>query len=119
MARAALRHSAVLVLDEATASIDNDTDALLQQAIRKAFSECTVLTIAHRLHTIMDSTQIMLFESGKLVEYDEPHALLSNSSSSFSELVKNTGAAAEHLRSMATEASLKRNSLWSDATGHH
>ena len=104
LARATLRHSAVLVLDEATASIDNETDAVLQRAIREMFIDCTVLTIAHRLHTIMDSTQVMLFDAGRLAEFDAPESLLAEPESMFSQLVDNTGPAAEGLRALAAEA---------------
>ena len=104
LARATLRRSLVLVLDEATASIDNETDAILQTSIREVFSDCTVLTIAHRLHTIMDSTKVMLFEKGELSEYDEPASLLDNAESLFSALVDNTGSAAGALRVLASEA---------------
>ena len=64
LARAMLRKSSVVVLDEATASIDNETDTILQSCIREVFAGATVLTIAHRLHTIMDSTKVMLFDKG-------------------------------------------------------
>jgi ABC-type multidrug transport system fused ATPase/permease subunit len=104
LARATLRRSMLLALDEATASIDNETDAVLQTAIRRMFADCTVLTIAHRLHTIMDSTSIMLFESGLLCEYDEPHTLLADPTTKFSRLVAKTGAAAAQLREMARAA---------------
>ena len=104
LARATLRHSKVLVLDEATASIDNGTDAVLQAAIRKTFDACTVLTIAHRLHTIMDSTEVMLFDAGRLAEHAPPHTLLADPASLFSKLVDDTGSAADHLRTLAREA---------------
>jgi len=104
LARAALRKAPILALDEATASIDNETDAVLQAAIRKQFAECTVLTIAHRLHTIMDSTSVMVFESGALSEHDAPAALLDDPASLFSQLVAKTGSAAPHLRAMANAA---------------
>lgn len=70
-------------MDEATASIDSATDKLIHEMLQKHFQECTVLVIAHRLETILDSDMIMVLDKGKLVEYDTPSALLKNSSSLF------------------------------------
>ena len=104
LARAMLRRSKLVVLDEATASIDNETDAILQSTIREVFADATVLTIAHRLHTIMDSTQVMVFDQGELKEFDPPPVLLADEESLFSKLVADTGSAATHLRALAAEA---------------
>merc|ERR1719310_1966102 len=93
LARAMLRKSKVIVLDEATASIDNETDAILQSCIRRVFADATVLTIAHRLHTIMDSSTILLFDRGHLEEHDAPTALLADPETRFSRLVADTGSA--------------------------
>ncbi|CAN0273183.1 unnamed protein product, partial [Hapterophycus canaliculatus] len=68
LARAVLRRNKILVMDEATANVDVDTDSLIQEAIRKEFSGCTVLTIAHRLNTIMDSDRILVMQDGKVRE---------------------------------------------------
>lgn len=76
--RAILRHPKILVLDEATASIDNETDAMIQSMVRQQFQNATVLTIAHRLHTIIDSDRILVLDSGLLAEYDKPEELLKN-----------------------------------------
>jgi ABC-type multidrug transport system fused ATPase/permease subunit len=103
-----LRKSKVIVLDEATASIDNETDAILQGCIRNVFSDATVLTIAHRLHTIMDASKIMLFDKGGLKEYDAPDVLLEDPQSLFSHLVNDTGSAAQHLRTLAAEGAATR-----------
>uniref|UniRef100_A0A8C9TJ62 Canalicular multispecific organic anion transporter 1-like n=1 Tax=Scleropages formosus TaxID=113540 RepID=A0A8C9TJ62_SCLFO len=76
LARALLRKSRILILDEATAAVDLETDDLIQSTIRKQFSHCTVLTIAHRLHTILDSSRVMVLDAGRIVEFDSPSALL-------------------------------------------
>uniref|UniRef100_A0A8D0A0B3 ATP-binding cassette, sub-family C (CFTR/MRP), member 2 n=1 Tax=Sander lucioperca TaxID=283035 RepID=A0A8D0A0B3_SANLU len=76
LARALLRKSRILILDEATAAVDLETDNLIQKTIRNEFSHCTVLTIAHRLHSIMDSSRVMVLNAGKIVEFDSPTNLL-------------------------------------------
>ncbi|XP_058527585.1 ATP-binding cassette sub-family C member 2 [Ochotona princeps] len=78
LGRALLRKSKILVLDEATAAVDLETDNLIQTTIRSEFSHCTVITIAHRLHTIMDSDKIMVLDNGKIIEYGSPEELLDN-----------------------------------------
>ncbi|XP_074853753.1 ATP-binding cassette sub-family C member 2-like isoform X2 [Carettochelys insculpta] len=76
LARALLQKTKILILDEATASVDVETDHLVQSTIRRAFHNCTVLTIAHRLHTIMDSQRVLVLGSGRIIEFDTPHNLL-------------------------------------------
>lgn len=88
MARALLRGSRILVLDEATSNVDNATDSIIQETIRTAFKEFTVLTIAHRLHTILDYDRVMVLDNGELQEFDSPKNLLSRPSSMFSKLVQ-------------------------------
>jgi ATP-binding cassette, subfamily C (CFTR/MRP), member 4 len=64
------------MMDEATASVDLDTDVLIQRVVRSEFQHCTVLTIAHRLNTIMDSDKVLVMDAGVAAEYDVPHKLL-------------------------------------------
>ncbi|GAB4829410.1 Canalicular multispecific organic anion transporter 1 [Ancistrocladus abbreviatus] len=102
LARALLRRSKILVLDEATAAVDVRTDALIQRTIREEFKTCTMLIIAHRLNTIIDCDRVLLLEAGRVLEYDTPERLLSNEESAFSKMVQSTGAAnAQYLRSLA------------------
>ena len=87
MARALLRHPKILILDEATASLDNETDTFLQQMIRKQFANCTTLTIAHRLNTIMDSTRVCVMDQGVVAEFDTPYNLLHKENGIFKSMV--------------------------------
>ena len=73
--RALLRKPKILLMDEATSSLDNGTDAMLQEVIRREFSQCTCLTIAHRLNTVMDADRICVMEKGEVKEYDSPRNL--------------------------------------------
>ncbi|KAK4259954.1 hypothetical protein QN277_006228 [Acacia crassicarpa] len=101
LARALLRRSKILVLDEATAAVDVRTDALIQKTIREEFKSCTMLIIAHRLNTIIDCDRILLLDGGRIREYGTPEELLSNDGSAFSKMVQSTGAAnAQYLRSL-------------------
>lgn len=103
--RCMLRKPKILLLDEATASIDTQTDAKLQYMIRSHFEGSTVITIAHRLDTIMDSHRVMVLEQGELAEFDTPERLLSNPDGLFSQFVEAHGDEyATHLRTLATPA---------------
>ncbi|KAF4399164.1 hypothetical protein G4B88_023758 [Cannabis sativa] len=88
LGRALLRRSQILVLDEATASIDNATDMILQKIIRTEFANCTVITVAHRIPTVMDCNMVLAMSDGKIVEYDEPMKLMKKENSLFGKLVK-------------------------------
>jgi ABC-type multidrug transport system ATPase subunit len=101
LSRALLRRSKILVLDEATAAVDVGTDALIQKTIREEFKTCTMLIIAHRINTIIDSDRIMVMDAGRLVEIDTPQGLLAKDDSMFSGMVRSTGAAnARYLQSI-------------------
>lgn len=102
LCRALLRKPKILVLDEATASVDSFTDALIQKTIRTEFSNATILTIAHRLNTIMDSNRIVVMDRGVIAEFDTPAHLMDNPSSHLNWLVDQTGPQnAEVLRNIA------------------
>ncbi|KRF85612.1 multidrug resistance-associated protein 1 isoform X5 [Drosophila virilis] len=88
LARALLRKTKVLVLDEATAAVDLETDDLIQKTIRSEFRECTVLTIAHRLNTILDSDKVIVLDKGQITEFDAPSALLADPKSAFFSMAK-------------------------------
>jgi ATP-binding cassette subfamily C (CFTR/MRP) protein 1 len=118
ISRTLLQRPKVLVMDEATASVDEETDKLLQTMIRSCFKECTVLTIAHRLNTIADSDRVLVLNDGNLVEFDSPAALLQKpltpvdgedgedgTTAGFRAMVDATGAAsADLIRKTAAQA---------------
>ena len=76
IARAILRNPKILILDEATSSVDSATDTLIQTCVRDVFKDATILTIAHRLNTIMDSDRVLIIDKGLKSEFDAPAALL-------------------------------------------
>ena len=91
-----------VVMDEATANIDVQTDSLIQTAIRKDFCYCSILTIAHRLNTVIDYDKILVLDKGSIAEFDEPHVLLTRPGSQLSFMVDETGPQnAALLRGMA------------------
>ena len=88
IARSVLRKPKILVMDEATASIDNATDANIQTMIRENFGDATVLTIAHRLNTIMDSDRVLVLDDGRIAEFNTPEALLQKENGMFRSMVE-------------------------------
>ncbi|CAK8678304.1 unnamed protein product [Clavelina lepadiformis] len=115
LARAILRKNKILIIDEATANVDIRTDHLVQEAIRSNFKHCTALTIAHRLHTIIDCDRVMVLDAGEVVEFEEPHLLLNNKDSVFASMVDSTGKAeATSLKDAAKRAYEIRHEVTSD-----
>eukprot|EP00455_Lapot_gusevi_P029933 TRINITY_DN320_c0_g1_i11.p1 TRINITY_DN320_c0_g1~~TRINITY_DN320_c0_g1_i11.p1 ORF type:complete len:1420 (+),score=463.73 TRINITY_DN320_c0_g1_i11:117-4376(+) len=110
LSRAFLRKSTILVLDEATAAMDQETDHLVQSTVREVFHDCTVITIAHRLHSIIDSDRIMGMNAGVLMEFDEPVKLLENPNTLFAQLVDQAGDQRDVLRQLAYEHARKKHS---------
>jgi len=90
LGRALLRRSRIIVMDEATASVDFETDSFIQETIRKEFADCTVLIIAHRIHTIESCDRVMVLDGGKIAEFDDPN-VLKQQDSLFSAMVASSG----------------------------
>jgi ATP-binding cassette subfamily C (CFTR/MRP) protein 1 len=86
LARAMLRSSTILVLDEATSSVDAKTDEMMQRLIRRKFATHTIIAVAHRLETIMDFDRVAVLDGGRLLEFDNPYALLERDGSAFGKL---------------------------------
>lgn len=103
LARAVLKDSKILVLDEATAAMDLETDGFIQKTIRKVFADRTVLTIAHRLDTIIDSDRILVMNRGRVQEFDTVYNLLSNKNSEFYQLVCEARLDVKKLREMSKD----------------
>lgn len=91
LARSLLRDPKIMLLDEATASIDYDSDAKIQQTIRQEFSNSTILTIAHRLRSIIDYDKILVMDAGEVVEFDHPYKLISDKSTTFYSMCVDSG----------------------------
>ncbi|RZC22690.1 ABC tran domain containing protein [Asbolus verrucosus] len=104
LARALLRGNKILVLDEVTANVDLRTDSLIQLAIKTKLVDCTVLIIAHRLHTIMNCDKVLVMGAGRILEYDHPHRLLANENGALHNLVLKTGhCMTNHLKKVAEQ----------------
>jgi ATP-binding cassette subfamily C (CFTR/MRP) protein 1 len=106
LARAILRKTKILVLDEATASVDLETDAVVQRTIRDVFADCTIITIAHRLHTILDSDRILVLDAGRVLELGSPGELIRDERSAFASLVRDAGMDIAQLRAAPEGTSL-------------
>ncbi|RUS86781.1 hypothetical protein EGW08_005441, partial [Elysia chlorotica] len=92
LARALLRRSRVLVLDEPTSSVDMETDRHVQTTIQRCFRDCTTLTIAHRVDTILSCDRVMVLDAGSIVEFDSPKHLIEDENSWFYKMAKSAGA---------------------------
>lgn len=97
LARAMLRKPKILVMDEATANVDMQSDQLIQDCLRKNFCNSSIITIAHRLNTVIDYDRILVLKDGNVVEYDAPHVLLQKSNGVFASMVDDGGESASQL----------------------
>uniref|UniRef100_A0A3B4TXQ8 ATP-binding cassette, sub-family C (CFTR/MRP), member 12 n=1 Tax=Seriola dumerili TaxID=41447 RepID=A0A3B4TXQ8_SERDU len=88
LSRALLRNSKIVLLDEASASVDAETDSLIQITIRDSFQHCTTLTIAHRIHTILQVDRVLVLDHGQVIEFDHPDVLKQRPDSLFSSLLQ-------------------------------
>ena len=95
LARALVQKSKIIIMDEATANVDFKTDGLIQEVIRHKFKDSTVLTIAHRLNTILDYDKVLVLHDGKVVEFDKPEVLIRNGGL-FAEMVENQKQSEKH-----------------------
>eukprot|EP00051_Salpingoeca_urceolata_P023208 m.390781 g.390781 ORF g.390781 m.390781 type:complete len:204 (+) comp20078_c0_seq21:146-757(+) len=91
LGRALLKRSRLLCVDEATANVDHETDALIQQALKEEFRDCTVITIAHRIATIVDCDRVVVMDKGRVVEFGKPQDLVAQPTSRFHALAKGSG----------------------------
>ena len=99
LSRAIIRKSKILLLDEATSSVDAETDKLIQETIRNVFKDNTILTIAHRIDTILDYDKILIMDKGNVLEYDKPKSLLDNKQSKFYQIIQESfGIDMEHIQ---------------------
>ena len=96
LARALLQKSKIIILDEATANVDFKTDRLIQDVIRNRFKDSTVITIAHRLNTIIDYDKMVVMDEGRVLEFDKPKVLLQNEDGIFARLVHTQNVTAAH-----------------------
>ncbi|KAJ9588188.1 hypothetical protein L9F63_018452, partial [Diploptera punctata] len=111
LARAIVRNNTILVLDEATANVDPQTDSLIQITIREKFADCTVLTIAHRLNTVMDSDKVLVMDAGIMMEFDHPHILLQNKDGYLYNMVQQTSRATAEMLMKKAQASYESKHL--------
>ncbi|XP_051144858.1 putative ABC transporter C family member 15 [Andrographis paniculata] len=100
LGRALLKKSSILVLDEATASVDSATDGVIQKIISQEFKDRTVVTIAHRIHTVIDSDFVLVLSDGRIAEFDSPAKLLERENSFFSKLIKEYSMRSQSLNTM-------------------
>lgn len=103
LGRALIKKSSILVLDEATASVDSATDGEIQKIISQEFKDQTIVTIAHRIHTVIDSDLILVLSDGRIAEYDTPMKLLGRENSFFSKLIKEYSKRSQNFSSSAKQ----------------
>ncbi|KAL7674628.1 hypothetical protein ACOME3_000904 [Neoechinorhynchus agilis] len=97
MARAIIRKRKLVIMDEATSNLEAETEKIIQRVIRHEFSECTVITIAHHIKTIIDYDDVMVIDEGRIVEIGNPVELAMNKASRFRMLVIEDGLRPERL----------------------
>lgn len=114
LARAIVRRNKILVLDEATANVDPETDVFIQRTIANQFDHCTVITIAHRLVTIVDSDRVLVLDRGEVREFAEPYELIKDESSLFCQMVSSSAQQAPRLRKLIEDHHSKRVARLSD-----